>query len=221
MQPKGLLFDFDGTLYGDWRLWVSTIQETLDDFHVAVTAYEALEKARIMIGDGTFYNISGVAIAIAQEHGVHRDTDVRTRFLEKLDRIMDETGPGNEIVRTLDELRGDGFRMGLVTFQRRPRLERRLKAWTLKDYFQSIVTPEMHAEFKPSPEPFLTAMKELALPPPKCYVVGDEPVDMVGGKKAGARTVGLPQGFFSEQELRNAGADFIISSLTILPQTLR
>ncbi len=174
-----------------------------------------------MISDETFYNISGVAIAMAKEHGVSRDPEIRARFLERLDGTMDETGPGADTVRTLDELRMNGFRMGLVTFQRKPRLERRLEAWTLKDYFQSIVTPEHHAEFKPSPQPFLTAMKQLGLAPAECYVIGDEPVDILGGKKAGAKAIGLPQGFFSEEELRNAGADLIIGSLILLPQMLK
>lgn len=173
-----------------------------------------------MIGNGTFLSISGVAIAIAKEHGFRKDLEVRTRFLEKLDKIMDDTGPGEDMLRILGEFSKKGVRMGIVTFQRRPRLERRLEAWRLKDYFQSIVTPEQHAEFKPSPQPFLVAIKELAVPPPQCFVVGDEPVDMIGGKRAGARTVGLPQGFFSEEELKQAGADFIISSLNVLPQII-
>ena len=42
------------------------MQETLQDFRFSITAYEALEKARGMIGEGTFVNISGVAIALAR-----------------------------------------------------------------------------------------------------------------------------------------------------------
>jgi phosphoglycolate phosphatase-like HAD superfamily hydrolase len=40
---------------------------------------------------------------------------------------------------------------------------------------------------------------------------------MMGGKKAGAKTIGLPQGFFTGQELEKAGADRILSSLELLP----
>jgi HAD superfamily hydrolase (TIGR01549 family) len=170
-----------------------------------------------MIKQGTFYNISGVAIAMAREQGVDREAEVRASFLEKLDRIMDSTGPGETMVNVLEELEGKGVLMGIVTFQRRPRLEHRLEAWNLKNYFRSIVTPEQHSEFKPSPAPFLAAIKELAIPTARCLVVGDEPVDMIGGRKAGAETIGLPQGFFSDEELREAGADHIISSLTELP----
>lgn len=174
-----------------------------------------------MIKQGTFYNISGVAIAMAGERGVSKEAEVRARFLERLDKVMDHTGPGDGLVSVLDELERERVRMGIVTFQQRPRLEHRLQAWNLKNYFMSIVTPEQHSEFKPSPAPFIAAIKELGLPPARCFVVGDEPVDMIGGKKAGAETIGLPQGFFSEQELKEAGADRIITSLTQLPQIIQ
>ena len=52
-----------------------------------------------MIGNGTFLNISGVAIAIAKEHGFSKDLEVRTRFLEKLDKIMDDAGPDRKSTR--------------------------------------------------------------------------------------------------------------------------
>ncbi len=133
---------------------------------------------------------------MAQAHGLEMDQDIRTRFLERLDRAMDETGPGEELVTILDSFRQKGVRMGLVTFQRRPRLERRLESWQLSGYFQSIITPEQQAEFKPSPQPFLAAIRELGVPSNQCCVIGDEPADMIGGKKAGATTIGLPQGFF-------------------------
>ncbi len=169
-----------------------------------------------MIKEGSFVNISGVAIAVAREQGVSKDQEVRTAFLEKMDQIMDVSGPGNDLTRVLSGLKQDNFRLGLVTFMRQLRLTRRLSKWGLADYFDSIMTPERSPEFKPSPRPYLKAMEELGLFPVNCCAVGDEPVDMIGAKTAGARTIGLPQGFFSEEELRTAGADIIIQSLSQL-----
>ncbi len=220
-MPRGLLFDFDGTLYGDWRVWIAVIQDTLHDFKLNTTAYEALEKARSMIKDHTFVNISGVVIAMAKERGVSSGQEVRARFLERLDKVMDETGPGADLIVLLDRFKKDGFRMGLVTFMRRFRLVRRLNLWKLTSYFSSIITPEQLSEFKPSPRPFVLAMQDLKLAPADCFVIGDEPVDMAGGKKAGAITIGVPKGFYSEDELKQAGADYIISSLNLLPEIVQ
>ncbi len=171
-----------------------------------------------MISDGTSLNISGVAVAIAREKGVDKEQEVRARFLSKADEEMDKTGPGDELLTVLNTLHSAKIGLGIVSFMRKPRLLKRLELWKLKDYFGPIITPENFVEFKPSPLPFLTAIRQLGLEPPNCFVVGDEPVDMAGGKKAGARTLGVPRGFFTEKELKDAGAEAIISSISDLPK---
>jgi HAD superfamily hydrolase (TIGR01509 family) len=133
---------------------------------------------------------------------------------------MDETGPGKDLVGLLEQLRQKGFIIGLVTFVRKIRLTRRLDKWKLGEYFGCAITPEQVEEFKPSPQPYLKAIEEFHLKPGECFVVGDEPVDMLGGKRAGTRTIGLPQGFYSREELEEAGAESIITSLNELPSIL-
>ncbi len=223
MPFKGIIFDFDGTLYGDWRLWISLIEETLREFNLSVTAYEALELARNEIRTGgakETIKISGIAVSLARDQGFERDDEVRARFFENLDGRMDQTGPGKDLVGLLEQLKQKGFIMGIVTFVRKPRLTRRLDTWKLGDYFRCTVSPEQVAEFKPSPQPYLKAIEDFRLKPKECFVVGDEPVDMLGGKRAGTRTIGLPQGFYSRDELEEAGADTIITSLSELPSIL-
>jgi len=218
----GLLFDFDGTLYGDWRLWVSIIEETLSNFQITIIPHDALEMARRMIENGgdptTTIRISSIAAALARDRGINLpEEEVRTRFFERLDARMDQTGPDEKLVGLLREFTQRGLRMGIVTFVRKPRIHRRLDVWKLREYFPSVITPDDVTEFKPSPRPFLKAMEELHVQPDECFVVGDEPVDMIGGRKAGAKTIGLPQGFFTGQELERAGADRILGSLELLP----
>ena len=223
MPSKGIIFDFDGTLYGDWRLWISIIEETLREFNVTITPFQALEVARNTIGNGDgreTIKISGIAVDLARERGLEHDDEVRAHFFEKLDAKMDETGPGDDLIKLLEQFKHEGLLMGIVTFVRRPRLNRRLDVWNLGSYFRSTITPEQVSEFKPSPEPYLKVIGEFDLKPQDCCVVGDEPVDMIGGKRAGAQTIGLPRGFYSEKELRNAGADLIISSLDALSPIL-
>jgi HAD superfamily hydrolase (TIGR01509 family) len=218
----GLLFDFDGTLYGDWRLWVSIIEETLSDFEITIAPQDAIEMARRMIENGGIANttirISTIPWALAKDRGFDPpEEEVSAKFFERLDARMDQTGPEKKLVELLKKFKQRGFQMGIVTFVRRPRIRRRLDVWNLKEYFPSVITPDDVTELKPSPKPFLKAMEELHVLPDQCFVVGDEPVDMIGGKKAGAKTIGLPQGFFTGQELERAGADRIVNSLQLLP----
>lgn len=219
---KGVIFDFDGTLYGDAKLWTRLIAETLDsEYQVRITPRQALDKARSMISDGSFYNISGIAIALAKDQGViGEDLRVRTKFLEKLDRIMDDTGPDPSLVHLLENLQDAKIRMGIVTFQRLPRLKRRLDVWNFKQYFDSIVTPDDVPEFKPSPLPFTRAIGELGMDASESVVVGDEEVDMIGAKKAGSHAIGIPDGFFTKDELARAGAEAIVQSIEELHRLL-
>ncbi len=171
-------------------------------------------------GSKSTIRISNVAAALARDRGVNRDDAVRSRFFELLDLRMDRTGPSEGLVKMLGELEQQGFRLGIVTFVRKTRITRRLDVWKLKEYFESIVTPDDVSDFKPSPRPFARAMDQLQVQPSECFVIGDEPVDMIGGKQAGATTIGLPQGFFTREELERAGAAHIISSLGQLPTTV-
>src|SRR5437588_11067089 len=70
---SGLLFDFDGTLYGDWRLWISIIEGTLSDFKITITPHDALEMARRMIENGGnakgTIRISSIAAALTKVSG--------------------------------------------------------------------------------------------------------------------------------------------------------
>ena len=190
-------------------------------FQIDITAHQALEKARSMIREGSFVNISGVANSIAKEEGLDKEGEIRTAFFQKIDEAMDASGPGSELLSLLNNLKSNNFRLGLVTFVRKPRLMRRLDKWGMSHFFSSIMTPERFEKFKPSPEPFLEAIKELDLPPISCSAVGDEPVDMTGASTAGLQAIGLPNGFFSEDELRQSGASLIIQSLSDLPDVLQ
>jgi len=164
-------------------------------------------------GSNSTLRVSSVATALARDNGVDRDDQIRTRFFEILDQRMDATGPGKNLVKMLGKFEHEGCRLGIVTFVRKPRIARRLGVWKIKQYFQTVITPDDVPDFKPSPDPFIKAMEQLGVTPKQCFVVGDEPVDMMGGKKAGATTIGLPQGFFRREELEKAGADYILHSL--------
>ena len=188
---------------------------------MVVSPHDALETARSIIensdsSSGTL-KISNIAAVLAKERGVDKEGMIKARFFERLDKRMDETGPEDNIPNMLKELKREGFHLGIVTFVRKPRIRRRLDVWKLNDYFESVVTPDDEPDFKPSPRPFMRAMEELQVKPQECFVVGDEPVDMIGGKKAKATTIGIPQGFFTKQELERAGADYILNSLNQLP----
>ena len=132
LPSKGIIFDFDGTLYGDWRLWISLIEETLREFNLSVTAYEALELARNEIRTGgakETIKISGIAVSLAREQGLERDDEVRLRFFEKLDATA-----------TLARAQATMRRLGFASIPRGRRADTRANRFGLTRREQEVLT---------------------------------------------------------------------------------
>lgn len=59
---------------------------------------------------------------------------------------------------------------------------------------------------KPDPEHLLTALTRLGCPPERGLMIGDHPMDVHTGIRAGTLTAGVAGGRMSEEDLRRAGA---------------
>lgn len=74
---------------------------------------------------------------------------------------------------------------------------------------------------KPYPDPILYACEQAGVDPKECVMVGDTTVDMIAGRRAGAKTVGVLCGFGTVKELIRAEADMIVASTADLINYLR
>ena len=68
-------------------------------------------------------------------------------------------------------------------------------------------------EAKPKPEPVLKTLAAMQFAANETLVVGDMAVDILMGYNAGAKTCGVTWGNGSREELKEAGADFIIDRM--------
>ena len=87
-----------------------------------------------------------------------------------------------------------------------------LRQHELTDFFKLIVTQATTKRLKPHPEPVLYAAEHLGLTPDVCAMVGDTPVDVLSGRRAGAWAIGVLCGFGEEAELWRAGAHQVLPS---------
>jgi phosphoglycolate phosphatase-like HAD superfamily hydrolase len=58
-----------------------------------------------------------------------------------------------------------------------------------------------------------SALHGMSLDPAEVYVVGDTPLDIAAAKKSGAVAVGVASGHFEAEQLVQAEADFVLTSL--------
>ena len=87
-----------------------------------------------------------------------------------------------------------------------------LRQHDLTSFFKLSVTQATTKRLKPHSEPVLYAAEHLGLSPEVCVMVGDTPVDVLSGRRAGAWTIGVLCGFGEEAELWRAGAHLVLAS---------
>lgn len=104
------------------------------------------------------------------------------------------------------------YRLGIVSARSEPGVLHFLKQFSLEKYFDVVVAAQTCYYTKPFPHPLLYAAKVVKVLPEKCLMVGDTMVDIVAGKAAGMKTIGVLCGFGTLKELRKAAADFILAS---------
>jgi N-acetyl-D-muramate 6-phosphate phosphatase len=98
--------------------------------------------------------------------------------------------------------------------------ERFLKQFNISSFFCCVATADTCRHTKPYPDPIFWAAQKMGVIPENCLMIGDTTVDIRAGKAAKAQTVGVLSGFGEEDELRNSGADIILSSVAELPKVL-
>ena len=95
-------------------------------------------------------------------------------------------------VETVKAVKEAGFKTGLIsnTMFEGSAHEEDLRRFGLWPYFDALLFSADVNKWKPNPEPFLHICEELDVAPETAVYVGDDPAsDVVGGQRAGLRTV--------------------------------
>lgn len=114
------------------------------------------------------------------------------------------------VVELLHDLDARGFRLGIATSSNRalPFLDR----WEVRHVFAAIVGREDVAHRKPDPEGIERCLADLGAEPGEAAYVGDSPIDIEAGRRAGVATIGVLTGTSGADVLEAAGADHVVTS---------
>ena len=104
------------------------------------------------------------------------------------------------------------YPMSIVSARHEKSTMRFLEQFDLVQYFDAIITGLSAPHTKPFPDPIFMAAEKMGVSARECLMIGDTTVDIRAGKSAGAQTVGVLCGFGEEKELRDMGADLILST---------
>jgi len=101
--------------------------------------------------------------------------------------------PFKHVKTTLESLSRAGIQLAVLSnHPHHKSIETMLKKHNLFDFFEIVVTSAEFGRRKPAPEIFLHTLKKMNLKdinPSECLVCGDEYADIVGGHRAGLKTV--------------------------------
>jgi len=209
---RGVLLDIDGTLLDTREEWVRAFNESL-----RAVGHGGLPPAEVVRWIGApFPRILEEACGLSGE----RARTVEEEFVRREHEILREgvrAYPG--IPAALRRLAR--WRLGAVTNKRTETARLALDLAGLLTAFTAVVGGDATQRKKPAPDPVRRAAALLGLDPTACALVGDTENDVLAGKVAGARTVGVTWGYGGRRRLEAAGVDFLIEAPEALEPLLR
>jgi HAD superfamily hydrolase (TIGR01549 family) len=199
-----ILFDWDGTLLDSAPYAFLAFQQAFGELGIAL---EPDMYARI-------YSPNWYEMYRALQLPEHRWQEADALWTRHYGKTTSPLVHG--VREALDELIYRGYCLGIVTSGSRIRVADELKTLGLEEIFGTVVCSEDVVNKKPHPEGLDMAMKNLDKRPEICCYVGDSPVDVEMGKRAGMQTVGILSGYPSSKALPSAHPDFCFESITQL-----
>ncbi|MEH7384674.1 HAD family hydrolase, partial [Bacillus sp. JJ1521] len=125
--------------------------------------------------------------------------------------------PFANLIPMLEELKGDGIQLGIITNGKGQFQMDNIKALGIEKYFDIILISEWEGIKKPDPRIFMKALAQLNVQPNQCIFVGDHPENDV---KA-ARKVGMKGVWKKDYQWDHVDADYTIKDLEELPSLIK
>lgn len=194
---EAVLFDLDDTLCS-YRQDGATVLEAAFDRAGVPPSFEAADYyARYGEYLGASEDIHDLRARcfgdLASEAGHGRETGRRVAeaYAEIRDQRAVDPLPG--AIETVEDLRGEGVPIGLVTNGDPGMQRRKLEAVGLADAFDTVVFAGYDTAPKPDPAPFERALDALDTAPARAVHVGNSPSsDVAGAHAAGVGSVWVP-----------------------------
>lgn len=218
---KAVVFDLDGTLVKfniDFRAVRAEIRGFLISrgvppsvLSINESIFEMLKKAEIFMKNNgkpaaTIEAFRKKALAIAEKYELEAAKTTSLQFGVK------------EVLETLWRM---GLKIGLCTVSGQKSTEYMLERFGIKEFFSTVTSREHVRHVKPDAEHLQTTLEALGVSPKEALVVGDSQADIRCAKELGAVAVGVLTGVSTFKELMDAGADYLVTSITDIPILVR
>jgi len=217
-DPQGfrtIVFDFDYTLADSSPGVIESVNYALARLGLPGASDEAIRKTIGLSLPNTLLMLAG------EEHAAHADEFYRL-FVERADEVMhNATQLFGFVPDVVQQLRDDGFRLGIVSSKFRRRIEAVLERDGLGHHFEVIVGGEDVTAFKPDPSGLFTAIERLSSTSQDTLYVGDSVTDAETARRASVPFVAVLSGMTPHADFANHPAHEVLGNVSELPGLLR
>lgn len=209
-MKKAILFDIDGTLLDTHDFIFDAVKHSLATHGFGYPEDKLLKKA---IGRSLleFYEILLPDADPTKLANTHHDFQQKNFHLVKL-------FPNTKMV--LSDLKSAGFSMAAVSNRSRESLIPSLKLTGIFKFFDAVLSVDDVESPKPHKDHLLVALKSLQVKSGNAYMVGDTENDILAGKAAKVKTVGVRYGWLGK-DIAKHKPDYLIDDIEQLLDILR
>lgn len=206
-EPRGVLWDLDGTLVGTaehhFAAWVEIFGprgvSLSPEAFLGTFGRRSMDVLRDLVGEH-LTDDDVLQIGAAKESSFRRQI------------LNGDLAPLAGVADWLSRLHAAGWRQAIASSAPHANIEAVLDRLGLHDAFEVIVGEEDVQRGKPDPQVFLTAAAKLGVSPARAIVVEDAPAGVAAARAAGMRSIGVAGSHPPEY----LDADVVVNSLADL-----
>ena len=207
MRYKSIMFDLDGTVTDSGKAITSSVAYALAQFGIT---NQPIEKLQTFIGPSLFdsftreYNMSAADCDKAVSY---------YRSIYEKERMYD-VDIYEGIPELLQNLNQNNYMVLLITSKPLKFAKMILEKIRLASFFDHMVGPDLSDHSSDKKLLIEKAITDYKLNKQECIMIGDTRFDICGASDAGIDSIGVTYGYGTPDEMKEAGATFMVNSVT-------
>ena len=206
---KLIIFDLDGTLLDTVSSIAHFCNEALKKFGLPVNPEK---DYKFFAGDGAKLLVHRALSANNVETEENFENVYKYYMTQYNQNSTYKTTHFEGMPEVLQKIKDRGIAIAIATNKPVPILMPLLPRFFPENFFDFVFGADAGYPLKPDPYCVEFLIEKAKVSKDEVLYVGDTGTDMLTGKGAGVKTVGVLWGFRDEEELKNTGADVIIKS---------
>jgi len=210
---KAVLFDLDGTLVDSSEAIINAVEKVLESRGLTCN------RANVagMIGLPLENIFSVLAPDLSKEEIWQLVHEYRRYYIA---HHLENTTIQPSAHMLLRKLKSKGFKLGIITTKYRKPVMDILVHFGISELFDVVVSGYEVKRHKPAPDIVLEAAKRLGVDPKQCVVVGDSPIDVQAGKRAGCFAIAVASSAYNRRLLESVKPTIVIEELEAIQKIL-